>query len=191
MFLRLLVAILLMSGAVLAAHLIKTLMSQPEEGHKIGDVLPAAVSSDTTEVNYEQLAEKILAGGMFASWQALPQEAAGRVPGILAPAETASAPVSEPPLEAAAKIRLIGTVVGPKPMSRAVIEDVSTKKQTLYHLNEFIPEVGEIADIRPDGVLIRQGHQQELLELQTIKRVPSSGFPSNAVSSEEVGSTLN
>jgi hypothetical protein len=191
MFQRMLIAILLMSGALLAAHLIKTLMSQPEEVNRIGEVIPAAVNPDTTNVNYEQLAEKIMASGIFDSRQEVPQGDPGGVPGILSTAETVTVQSAEPPIDAAAKIRLIGTAAGPKPLRRAVIEDVSTKKQTLYRLHDSIPGVGEIADIRAEGVLIRRGLQQELLELQNVKRTHSSESQRDAASTEAAGPAFN
>ncbi|WHZ15108.1 MAG: hypothetical protein OJF52_001949 [Nitrospira sp.] len=191
MFQRLFVAVLIMSGALLAAHLIKTIMSQPEEVDRVGEVLPAAVSSDSAGVDYQRLAEEIMASGIFDSRQALSQGAAGGVPETLSTAEPANVQSAEPPIEAAAKVRLIGTASGPQPLRRAVIEDVGTKKQTLYRLHDSIPNVGEIDEIREEGILIRRGHQQEFLELQNVKRAYSFGVQRDAASYEAPGSVIN
>jgi general secretion pathway protein C len=70
-----------------------------------------------------------------------------------------------PPIDAAKKVKLVGTVVGDDKVDLAVVEEISTKKQTLYHLHDLIVNVGQITQIRKDAILIRQGAQHEILEL--------------------------
>ncbi|MCA1958678.1 MAG: hypothetical protein LDL14_09145 [Nitrospira sp.] len=70
----------------------------------------------------------------------------------------------KPPLEAAKKVRLLGVVLGEHHDS-AVLEDLASKQQSLFHLHEEIPEVGEIRFITRGGIVIGQGDQEELLPL--------------------------
>jgi hypothetical protein len=57
----------------------------------------------------------------------------------------------------------------------AVVEEIGTKKQTLYRLHDEIANVGRIAQIRKDAILIRQGAQHELLELEyAVSVVPTN-----------------
>lgn len=65
----------------------------------------------------------------------------------------------------AGKLRLIGVVLGDQRGVFAVIEDLSSKQQSLYHLHESVLDLGEVTEIRRNGVLIRQGNVEELLEL--------------------------
>lgn len=68
-------------------------------------------------------------------------------------------------LGVAAKIRLIGVVLGDQRGVFAIVEELSSKKQTLYRLHDQIPDLGEVSEIRRDGMIIRQGDLEELLEL--------------------------
>ncbi|MDH5669491.1 MAG: hypothetical protein OEY86_15945 [Nitrospira sp.] len=68
-------------------------------------------------------------------------------------------------LGAAAKIRLIGVVMGDQQGVFAVVEDQSSKTQTLYRLHDHISDLGEVADIKRNAIIIRQGNLEELVEL--------------------------
>jgi general secretion pathway protein C len=72
---------------------------------------------------------------------------------------------SRPPLNLASKLKLLGVVIGDREGVSAIIEELSSKRQLFFKLHEQIPEVGEISEIRRDGIVVRQGDQQELLEL--------------------------
>ncbi len=74
-------------------------------------------------------------------------------------------------LDAARKISVVGTVVGDREGVLAVIEELLTKRQVLYRLHDLIPNVGELAEIRHNAVLIRQGYQEEWVELAINKSV--------------------
>lgn len=65
----------------------------------------------------------------------------------------------------AGKLRLIGVVLGDQRGVFAVIEDLSSKQQSLYHLHDSVLDLGEVSEIRRNGVMIRQGNVEELLEL--------------------------
>jgi general secretion pathway protein C len=76
---------------------------------------------------------------------------------------------------AAAKIRLIGVVFGNERGVFAIVEELGSKRQALYRLHEQIPEIGEVTQIRPDGMLVRQGGLEELLELSAVEKpVPTT-----------------
>ena len=47
----------------------------------------------------------------------------------------------------------------------AIVEELSSKRQLFFRLHDHIHDVGEISEIRRDGMLVRQGDQQEFLEL--------------------------
>lgn len=70
----------------------------------------------------------------------------------------------KPPLEAAKKVRLLGVVLGDHRDS-AVLEDLASMQQNLFHLHEEIPGVGEIRSITREGILIGQDDQEEWLPL--------------------------
>lgn len=109
------------------------------------------LSSQGTEDNNEM----ILRGGLFL----LPQTSetvalAGEQKSTL------------PPLNLPSKLVLRGTTLGQGRLSSAILEEVSSKRQALYHLGDHIPDVGELADVQRSGVLIRQGPQEEFLPVR-------------------------
>lgn len=70
-------------------------------------------------------------------------------------------------LNAASKIKLIGVVIGTGKGFSAIIEELASRRQSFFRLHDQIPDIGEISEIRDDGILIRQGNQQEFLKLST------------------------
>jgi len=102
-----------------------------------------------------QLAEDIKRSGLFPIPSAAEDRSTSR--------SSAAAKPKGPPLEAARKLRLLGTIIGASGGTSAVIEELQSKRQGLFHLHDQIPNVGEVAEIRRDGVLIRQDEQEELL----------------------------
>ncbi|HXV69758.1 MAG TPA: hypothetical protein VD738_12635, partial [Nitrospira sp.] len=81
-----------------------------------------------------------------------------------------TAPAVRASVGAATKIRLIGVVLGDHRGVFAIVEELSSKRQVLYRLHEQIPDLGEVTDIRRDGIVIRQGNLEELLELALSER---------------------
>ncbi|WP_455387689.1 type II secretion system protein N [Petrachloros mirabilis] len=106
----------------------------------------------------EALSEHIRTSGLFP----LPPDPIGMANEVV----TGSGTVRQT-LNAASKIKLLGVVVGSRTGVSAIIEELATKRQFFYRLHEQIPDIGEISEIRHDGILIRQGNQQELLVLST------------------------
>lgn len=119
-------------------------------------------SSETHDAN--ALAESILAARLFP----LPYDAGSLSGGAEA------APPPSPPLNVAKSILLLGTAMNSSTSGFAILEDLSTKKQTLYRIHETVPSVGTIAQIEKDRVLFRQGSQEEWLNLAIGKL--SAGF---------------
>jgi len=74
-----------------------------------------------------------------------------------------------PPLDAAKKIKLMGTVMGEGLSALAVVQTLANEHQALYHVHEQIPGIGEISEVRADAILLRSGAQEELLELAGLK----------------------
>jgi general secretion pathway protein C len=86
------------------------------------------------------------------------------------------APPSRAPLNLASKLKLLGVVIGDHNGVSAIVEELSSKRQLFFRLHDQIPDVGEISEIRRDGMVVRQGDQQELLELAAsqIEKPPSA-----------------
>ena len=123
---------------------------------------PQRTSSET--YNAKALAESILAARLFP----LPSDTGSPSGGGEA------TPPPAPPLNVAKSILLLGTAMNSSTSGFAILEDLSTKKQTLYRIHETVPSVGVIAQIEKDRVLFRQGSQEEWLNLAIGKL--SSGF---------------
>jgi general secretion pathway protein C len=102
------------------------------------------------------LAEQVRLSGLFP----LPPDPIGLTGGV----SGGSGPVRQA-LNVASKIKLLGVVVGDRVGVSAIIEELSSKRQLFLRLHDQIPDVGEISEIRSNGIVIRQGDQQELLEL--------------------------
>lgn len=129
-------------------------------------VLPVMAQKNASSETYDAnaLAESILAARLFP----LPSNAGSLSGGAEA------APPPSPPLNVAKTILLLGTAMNTSTGGFAILEDLSTKKQTLYHLQDTVPAVGMIAQIEKDRVLFRQGSQEEWLNLAIGKL--STGF---------------
>ena len=93
-------------------------------------------------------------------------------------------------LGVAAKIRLIGVVLGDQRGVFAIVEELSSKKQVLYRLHDQIPELGEVSEIRRDGMVVRQGDQEELLELGPSNKPAGAVVGSSAAASQAPGAPV-
>ena len=87
-----------------------------------------------------------------------------------------------------AKIRLLGVVMGDRSGIFAIIEELSSKKQGLYRLYEEVGDLGELTQIRRNGIVIRQGGIEELLELELSDHPPVPVNPSGQFSGNSPGS---
>jgi general secretion pathway protein C len=121
---------------------------------------PQEASSETTDA--KALADSILTARLFP----LPPDT-----GTLSGGGEAAPPPS-PPLNVAKSILLRGTAMNSSTGGFAILEDLSSKNQRLYHLQETVPAVGMIVQIEKDRVLFRQGSQEEWLPLAIEKLSP-------------------
>ena len=165
MYRRIFIATVLGTAAFLVAHIVNLMVAHALTRSVTLRQIPAKMESSLApKVNYLQLTEEILSSGIFGGPEAEPSPSL-RVKGTSGTGE-AEVPVPiGPPIDAAKKVKLVGTVVGDDKVDLAVVEEIGTKKQTLYHLNDVIGNVGQITQIRKDAILIRQGAQHEILEL--------------------------
>jgi len=87
------------------------------------------------------------------------------------------------PLNLASKLKLLGVVIGTHEGVSAIVEELASKRQLFFRLHDQIPDVGEISEIRRDGIVVRQGDQQELLELaiSLIEKPPDASTPAGSV----------
>lgn len=158
----------LTAAAFAVAHLINAFVSEAL-------IVPADLRQEAARsagvpqapIQMGRLVEEILASELFAS---------ARPPAERGSPEAAVA--NERPLDAAKKIKLVGTVVGEGLSALAIVEDLRSKKQILYHLYERIPEVGQIMEVRRDGIMIHEGGQREFLDLAVMKVEAAPGPPS-------------
>jgi general secretion pathway protein C len=162
-------------GAFLLAHTVNAFVAdalqpptiQVSSLHSVAPSEPQAESS-------RALADAIVASGLFP----LPPGA-----GNSSASGQTSVPIA-PPLEVAKKVALIGTVFGQEGGIMAILEDLPTKKQSLYRMGEEIPAVGALSAIEKNRVLFRAGTQEEWLDL-ALTQLPHpllSGVPATASS---------
>lgn len=149
-------ALFLTLSAFLIAHSINAFIAHSLSVPLVPQPLISVAEPTAPIVPPAQLAAEIRASGLFP----LPAEEASE---RTLPGQPANA--TRPPLEVAKKVKLLGTVMGDRGGISAVFEELATKRQNLVRLHERIPEVGELAEIRKDAVVIREGGQEEVLPL--------------------------
>ena len=132
-----------------------------------GVAVPRALDQDGSATRSPTaLAEQVRISGLFP----LPPEPVnvspvGGMPGVGGPMRQ--------PLNLASKIKLLGVVVGDRGGVSAIIEELASKRQLFLRLHDQIPDSGEVVEIQRGGILVRQGNEQEFLELFTgIERPP-------------------
>lgn len=109
-----------------------------------------------------QAIEQIRSSGLFL----LPQTPEnGSTGGASSGRRGATGPVVRASLGLVGRLRLIGTVLGDQRGVFAIVEELSSKQQSLYHLHDSVLDLGEVTEIRRNGIIIRQGNVEELLEL--------------------------
>ena len=157
---RLTIGAYLAVGAFLIAHGVNAFVAAalalpPAKGAALQSVQTAAPVAFVPQ----QWVDQIQSSGLFM----LPAAPLGMtgVPG------TASQSPVRAALGVANKLRLLGVVLGSERGVFAIVEELATKHQVLYRLHDQIPDLGEVSAIRRDGLVIRSGDQEELLELST------------------------
>lgn len=83
----------------------------------------------------------------------------------------------------AARLRVLGIVFGDQRGVFAIVEELASKQQMLYRVHDQVLDLGEVSEIRRNGILVRQGDLEELLELAMLEHPPApGGSTSNAPS---------
>ena len=109
-----------------------------------------------------QAVEDVRSSGLFV----LPATPEGGSPnGARSDRRGSGGPVVRASLGLAARLRLIGIVLSDQRGGLAIVEELASKQQALYHLHDSVLDLGEVAEIRRNGIVIRQGNVEELLEL--------------------------
>lgn len=156
----------LMASGLLVAHTINafvadTLYVTPERAAGSGSDASAGTPL-LASYSPTQAMEQIRASGLFV----LPPPTENGSSGVTSSGRRGSnSPVVRASLGLATKLRLIGTVLGDERGVFAIVEDLSSKQQSLYHLHESVLDLGEVSEIRRNGIVIRQGNVEELLGL--------------------------
>ncbi len=161
----------ILCGTFLVAHIINAVIAEALSVPS-GLVRPPAGSDREAEVRTSAptMIEQIRKSGLFP----LPPDPVSL--------NTAGASASQPPrvpLNLASKLKLLGVVMGDREGVSAIVEELASKRQLFFRLHDQIPDIGEISEIRRDGMVVRQGDQQELLELAAsqIEKPPSAPAP--------------
>jgi len=162
---RLLTVLFLSASAFLLAHSVNAvvenaLVRSVSQAKTEEAVMAVEPDSRVAQHNSQQRVQDILSSGLFP----VPP-----VPKGITAQGSVTAPVG-PPLDVAKKVALVGTVMGVMGNERAILEDLSNKKQALYQASQRIPDVGELVAIEKNRVLIREGSQEEWLELAIVKQ---------------------
>jgi general secretion pathway protein C len=156
-----------MCATFLVAHIINAVIAEALSV-PAGLVRPSSASDREAEVraSVPAMVERIRTSGLFP----LPPDPLGM--------STARdvAPPARVPLNLASKLTLLGVVIGDHEGVSVIVEELTSKRQLFFRLHDQIPDVGEISEIRRDGMVVRQGDQQEFLGLAAsqIEKPPSA-----------------
>ena len=133
-----------------------------------------------------QAVEDVRSSGLFL----LPPTPEGGSPnGARSDRRGAGGPVVRASLGLAARLRLIGIVLSDQRGGLAIVEELASKQQALYHLHDSVLDLGEVAEIRRNGIVVRQGNVEELLELaiseglNALGGTPAAGPPPSSTTS--------
>ncbi|MDF0645848.1 MAG: hypothetical protein P0111_17610 [Nitrospira sp.] len=156
---RTVIGVYMMVAAFLVAHTVNAVVAEAL-------LVPAGVAiprtADAVDPSTNQsgasLANHVRTSGLFP----LPPD-----PVSTAPDGTpgGGARVVQQPLNLASKMKLLGVVIGDQGGISAIVEMIASRQQLFFRLHDQVPNIGEVAEIRRDGMLIREGEQQEFLGL--------------------------
>jgi general secretion pathway protein C len=172
LFVSLVISAFLIAHSINAfvADALSIIPTRPAEFNSANSALPASYASS-------QSAEDIRSSGLFV----LPPPTQTAPGGSATAGRATGAPVRAS-LGLTSKIRLLGVVMGDRNGIFAIIEELSSKKQGLYRLYEEIADLGELTEIRRNGIVVRQGNLEELLELEMADHPPGSTPPTGNTS---------
>jgi general secretion pathway protein C len=183
--------ICLVGSGLLIAHSINAFVADALyviPTHSMGSVDNRSTGSSLlASYSPTQAVEDVRSSGLFVL-PAAPQggvtNATGRGP--------SGAPVRAS-LGLAARMRLLGIVFGDQRGVFAIVEELASKQQALYRVHDQILDLGEVSEIRRNGILVRQGDLEELLELALLEHPPvpgGTGAPPSAVQQPTAGIPL-
>ena len=174
---RVVIGAYLVLGAFLLAHTVNAFVADALRPPPIqASALASVAASEPQAESPRALADMIVASGLFP----LPPGTGDSL------ASGQAAELVAPPLNVAKKVVLIGTVFGQEGGIMAILEDLSTKKQSLYRMGDQISAVGALSAIEKDRVLFREGKQEEWLDLALAQQM-RSGAPGAATSAPVPG----
>lgn len=163
-------------GTFLVAHIINAVIAEAlSVPGGLVRLSPASHQEAEVKVSVPALAEQIRTSGIFP----LPPDP------LDMDSDGAAAPPPRVPLNLASKLTLLGVVIGDRGGHSVIVEELSSKRQLFFRLHDQIPDVGEISEIRRDGMVVRQGDQEEFLALaaaliQKPPPPPSPALPEKA-----------
>ena len=170
---RVVIGAYLALGTFLLAHTVNAFVADALRVPLVQSSAPdLIIPSETQTKSPSTLADAIVMSGLFP----VPPSQSDS----LASAQTAEQ--AAPPLEVAKKVSLIGTVFGSQGGIMAILEDLPTKKQSLYRMGDQVPTVGVLSGIEKNRVLFREGQQEEWLALALITPQAQPGAPSAVAS---------
>jgi len=168
---RVLILVFILGVTFLIAHTINAVIAEALYVPS-GVALPRAVDQDSAASHSPAaLAEQVRISGLFP----LPADPVAAVGGTIS-GGPAGVPMRQP-LNLASKIKVLGVVVGDRDGISAIIEELGSKRQLFLRLHDEIPDIGELSEIRRNGIVVRQGNQQEFLELSTGQEKPPMPQP--------------
>ena len=161
----------ILCGTFLVAHIINAVIAEALSVPS-GSVRPSSETAreDEAKASATAMIESIQKSGLFP----LPPD-----PVSVSATGAGAPPPPRVPLNLASKLKLLGVVMGDHEGVSAIVEELSSKRQLFFRLHDHIPDIGEISQIRRDGMVVRQGDQQELLELAAaqIEKPPAAPAP--------------
>lgn len=167
------ILVYLVCGTFLLAHAVNAVIANAL--HVPPELLRAPASASPegiAAVSPLALAEQIRLRGVFP----LPPDPIGQGSG-----DNSSVEPVRGSLNLAAKLRLIGVVMGDSGGVAAIIEELASKRQLFVRIHGEIPDAGEVSEIRRDGIVVRQGNQEELLGLAVMQSEKPPSPPVAAV----------
>lgn len=162
-------------GTFLVAHIINAMIAEAlSVPVRLAPPSPTSDREADVRTTLPALVEHIRASGLFP----LPPDPLGMS------IDGSGTPHARAPLDLASKIKLLGVVIGEHEGVSVIVEELSSKRQLFFRLHDHIPDVGEISEIRRDGMVVRLGDQQELLELSASQ--PEKPVPAPATATSPV-----
>jgi general secretion pathway protein C len=157
-------------GTFLVAHIINAVIAEAlSVPGGLVRLSPASNQEAEVKVSVPALVQQIRASGIFP----LPPDP------VDMDGTGAAAPPPRVPLNLASKLTLLGVVIGDRGGVSVIVEELSSKRQLFFRLHDRIPDIGDISEIRRDGMVVRQGNQEEFLALAAtlIEKPPPPSIP--------------